>query len=105
MKFYNADKLFIGSVGYSKRINKDRMQFSPKEIAVTKQSNYHPKYYYFDALSNKEYIDFNHTFCCIGDACIFEPRSLAITIKKIYSNTQQFETVNSIAKKILKGKK
>lgn len=105
MKFYNVDKLFIGSVGYSKRINKDRIQFSPKEIAVTKQSNYHPEYYYFDVLSNKEYIDFNNIYCCTGDACIFEPRSLAITIKKIYSNTQQFETVNSIAKKILKGKK
>ena len=105
MKFYDAEKLFIGPVGYAKRIDNDHLKFTANELAVTKQKSIALDYYYFDVLSNRQYKDFHNYFCCSGDACIFEPKSLALFIKQAYNKTQQSEIVNLFAKKILKGKK
>ncbi len=107
MKFYNAEKLFIGAVGYATRKykgTKTYLQFNQKEIAVTKQKSMDLDHHYFNVLSGKKYIDFNNFYCCSGDSCIFEPKSLALVIKRVYSSTQQSEIVNVLAKKILKGK-
>jgi len=107
MKFYNAEKLFIGPVGYARRIDRNNIQFVQKEITVTRQKNGigSMDYYYFDVLSNKKYIDFHNIYCISGDPCIFEPMSLALLIKQAYNKTQKSEIINSLAERVLKGKK
>ena len=107
MKFYDAEKLFIGPVGYARRMDRNHIQFTQREIAVTKQKSSFTSmdYYYFDVLSNKKYIDFHNIYCVSGEPCIFEPMSLALLIKQAYNKTQKSEVINSLAERVLKGKK
>ena len=104
MKFYNSDKLFIGSVGYTYKENK-QIGINADEIAITKQDPWYPSCYYFDIISNKKYIDF-HDFSCIeGKKAIIKPENLYLFIHKhryVFSEIKQLE---KIVNKILIGKK
>ncbi|MBQ2946474.1 MAG: ATP-dependent Clp protease ATP-binding subunit [Bacilli bacterium] len=108
MKFYDAEKLFIGNVGYARTIYKDNKQyirFYGERIAITKQDSFHLDYYYFDVCSKKKYTDFYSPWCGNGDSAIFEPCSLALSIKQNFKNDQQIDDIPKVVKKILKDKK
>jgi len=105
MKFYNPDKLFIAKVGYTRFIykhGKEYDRFIESGVAIVKQKY---EYEYSDVITNQRYKLFGN-FCCVtGDNAILLPKSFTLFIRECYEYTQEFEIINRIAKKVLKGKK
>lgn len=106
MKFYDADKLFIGFGGHARSTQKENeVKFWQDEIVIVNQNKYSLDCEYLDIFSNKEYIYFYHRYCIPGDSAIINVKSLSSVIRQVYNKTQDNELINKIAKKIIKEKK
>lgn len=106
MKFYNIDKLFIGSVGHAHKV-KEGIEFINESIVITIQKNLSLDYHYYDVISDREYKDFYNFFCKSGDSAILTPKSFSLYIDECIKNAEIYniDKDNPFLKILKKAKK
>lgn len=107
MKHYDSKNLFIGEIGHTHKTQKNGNSYITIEkngLAITFQKKCEQDYYYFDALSDKKYIDFHNYFCSAGDIAIYKPVQLLTYIQQIYNDTKEIDLISKITTKIINGK-
>lgn len=104
MNLYSAYELFIGEIGYCKKIGYNKARFIKTGLAIVIKKG-DQNYKYHDIITNKTYIFFESRLCREGDLAITQIYPLPILITKACKEIKNSDLLNYFKDKVLKDQK